>query len=89
MNKESIISHTFNYVNESSHDMIVDVKIHNIEEYFGEYYIAYYNFIKNGVADPEIHDGGLYVEGNEWWLFHSVEEAMHFEKSYAIVHGVF
>ena len=53
------------------------------------YYIAYYNFIENGVADSEIHDGGLYVEGNEWWLFHSVEEAMHFEKSYAIVHGVF
>ena len=89
MNKEAIISQTFNYINDQDHNMIVDVKIHNIEDYWGAYYIAYFNFIENGVADPEIHDGGIYVEGNVWWLFHSVEEAENFEKSYAIVHGSF
>jgi hypothetical protein len=69
--------------------MIVDVKIHNVEDWWGPYYVAYFNFIENGVADPEIHVGGIYVERNEWWLFHSVEEAETFELSYAIIHGSF
>ena len=88
MNKKSIISKTFNYINDPDRNLIVDVKIHNVEHWWGPYYIAKFNFIENGVVDPEIHDGGIYVEGNEWWLFHSVEEAKCFEKSYAIVHSI-
>lgn len=68
----NLINKIYNYINEEN--LIVDIKIINIEKYNDELYYADYIYIENGI-NSDIHEGGIYIEDGIGYLCSTFDNA--------------